>query len=162
MAEILAAGDIDAFCVGEPWGSVAVETGPGALLLPRNAIRAFAPEKILAVRTGWAETELHLLGRLMRAVWRAGRWLGIPESRIAAAEILSRKPYLDLSSEVIDWVLSGRLIISGQADQCEVAELIEFHDGAANFPWRSQAKWIASRLAARNSLPRNHTRTAAT
>ncbi|EPX87738.1 ABC-type nitrate/sulfonate/bicarbonate transport system, periplasmic component [Rubellimicrobium thermophilum DSM 16684] len=28
MAEALAAGEIDAFCVGEPWGSVAVERGP--------------------------------------------------------------------------------------------------------------------------------------
>ena len=53
---------------------------PGvALLLPGRAIWAFAPEKVLATRTDWAETEPHLLARLMRAVWRAGRWLGLAE-----------------------------------------------------------------------------------
>ena len=33
MSQALADGEIDAFCVGEPWGSVAVDTGAGALLL---------------------------------------------------------------------------------------------------------------------------------
>jgi len=51
MSDAIAAGDIDAFCVGEPWGSMAVENGLGELLLPGNAIWAFAPEKVLAVRT---------------------------------------------------------------------------------------------------------------
>ncbi|MEO0989799.1 MAG: ABC transporter substrate-binding protein, partial [Pseudomonadota bacterium] len=38
MAEAIGAGEIDAFCVGEPWGSIAVETGTGRLLLPGRAI----------------------------------------------------------------------------------------------------------------------------
>lgn len=156
MAQALADGDVDAFCVGEPWGSVAVERGAGALLLPGKAIWAFAPEKVLAVRTEWAETEPHLLGRLMRAVWKAGRWLSAPDSRIAAAEILGRSAYLDLPSELIDRALSGRFIISGAAEQREVPGFVTFHEGASTFPWRSQAKWIASRLALRNGLDVAH------
>ncbi|MCV6586966.1 MAG: ABC transporter substrate-binding protein [Marinibacterium sp.] len=152
MAQALAQGDVDAFCVGEPWGSASVESQAGALLLPGSAIWAFSPEKVLAVRTEWAETEPHLLGKLMRAVWRAGRWLSAPESRTAAAEILARDTYLDLPSELIDRALSGRLTISGHAEQREVPGFLEFHNGAAGFPWRSQAKWIAERLAARNGL----------
>ncbi len=152
MAQALAEGDVDAFCVGEPWGSVAVESQAGALLLPGQAIWAFAPEKVLAVRTEWADTEPHLLGKLMRAVWRAGRWLHRPGSNTATAEILARDTYLNLSSELIDRALSGRFTISGQAEQREVPGFVEFHDGAANFPWRSQAKWIAQRLAQRYNL----------
>ena len=152
MAQALAEGDVDAFCVGEPWGSVAVESQAGALLLPGQAIWAFAPEKVLAVRTGWADTEPHLLGKLMRAVWRAGRWLGQPGSHTAVAEILARDTYLNLPSELIDRALSGRFTITGHAEQREVPGFVEFHDGAANFPWRSQAKWIAHRLAQRYGL----------
>lgn len=152
MAQALAAGDVDAFCVGEPWGSVAVELGAGALLLPGKAIWAYAPEKVLAVRTEWAETEPHLLGRLMRAVWRAGRWLHEAESRTATAELLGRTTYLDLPSELIDRSLSGRFTISSHAEQRDVPGFVGFHAGAANFPWRSQAKWIGAQLAARNGL----------
>ncbi len=152
MAEALAAGDVDAFCVGEPWGSVAVDQGSGALLLPANAIWSFAPEKVLAVRTDWAETEPHLLQRLMRAVWKAGHWLSQPEAKTAAAEILSRKAYLDVSPELIDRALRGRFTISSQAEQREVPHFVEFHRGAASFPWRSQAKWIARRMGLRHGV----------
>ena len=81
MTSALAAGEVDAFCVGEPWGSVAVEAGAGALLLPVKAIWNFSPETVLAVRTDWAETEPDLMGRLIRSVWKAGRWLAKPEVR---------------------------------------------------------------------------------
>lgn len=152
MAAALAQGEVDAFCVGEPWGSVAVDQGAGALLLPGKAIWSFSPEKVLAVRSDWAATEPHLLGRLMRAVWKAGHWLAQPGAGTAAAEILSRKAYLDVPAELIDRALNGRFIISGQAEQRQVPGFVEFHAGAANFPWRSQAKWIAQRLAARHGL----------
>jgi len=153
MAQALAAGEIDAFCVGEPWGSVAVDAGAGALLLPGRAIWAFAPEKVLAVRTDWAETEPHLLGRLMRAVWMAGQWLSRPGSRTTAAEILARPGWLDLPAETLDRALSGRFTLSTRAEQRQVDGFVGFHRGAATFPWRSQARWIARRLAARHGLP---------
>ncbi|MEO0502640.1 MAG: ABC transporter substrate-binding protein [Pseudomonadota bacterium] len=146
MANALAAGDVDAFCVGEPWGSVAVDEGAGALLLPGTAIWTFAPEKVLAVRTDWAETEPDLTGRLMRATWRAGRWLANRQVQATASELLSRKAYLDVSSELIDRALSGHLTVTARGDQRQVERFLEFHDGAASFPWRSQARWIAQQL----------------
>jgi ABC-type nitrate/sulfonate/bicarbonate transport system substrate-binding protein len=152
MADALASGEIDAFCVGEPWGSVAVENGVGALLLPGNAIWAFAPEKVLAVRTDWADTEPHLLGRLMRAVWKAGQWLAHPESHTTVAEIMSRKSYLDVSPELIDRSLSGQMVVSASGDQRAVPGYLHFGLGVASFPWRSQAKWIAAGLAHRHGL----------
>ncbi len=152
MADALASGEIDLFCVGEPWGSIAVERGVGALLLAGAAIWSFVPEKVLAVRTDWAETEPHLLGRLMRAVWQAGRWLSRPDSRITAAELLSRQRYLDVAPEIVDRALSGDLITSRHGEQRHVDRFLEFHDGAATFPWRSQAKWIGHQLGARHGL----------
>ncbi|MFV0245832.1 MAG: CmpA/NrtA family ABC transporter substrate-binding protein [Qingshengfaniella sp.] len=149
MADAIAAGEIDAFCVGEPWGSTAVDTGVGALLLPGSAIWAFAPDKVLAVRADWADTEQALLSRLIRAVWRAGRWLADPASRMLAAELLARPGYLNLSPELIDRGLSGRLVISRAGEERMVPGFVEFHRGAASFPWRSQAEWIGRQLAAR-------------
>ena len=42
MVQALANGDVDAFCVGEPWGSLAVDQSAGALLLPYLAWVLFA------------------------------------------------------------------------------------------------------------------------
>jgi ABC-type nitrate/sulfonate/bicarbonate transport system substrate-binding protein len=150
MPDALAAGEIDAFCVGEPRGSVAVDRGAGALLLPTSAIWANAPEKVLATRTGWAEAEPGLAGRLIRAVWRAGRWLAMAENLTVASELLATR--LSLSPEIIDRCLTGRLVISAQGEERRVPGFLRFHEGAASFPWRSQAAWIGARLAARHGL----------
>lgn len=155
MADALKAGDIDAFCVGEPWGSVAVDRGVGALLLPGQAIWQGAPEKVLATRADWAENEADLLGRLIRSVWEASRWLAKPESRITAAEILGRPAYLDLPAELIDRALSGRLIVSGSGEQRRNDDFVRFHGAAASFPWRSQAKWLANRLVQEHGVSRD-------
>lgn len=161
MGDAIRAGEIDAFCVGEPWGSQAVEDGMGELLLPGSAIWAFAPEKVLAVRADWAEAEDMLRGRLIRAVWRAGRWLGDPASSSLAAEILARPGYLDLPADILDRALSGRLVLSGRGEERSVPGFLTFHRSAASFPWRSQAEWIGLQLAARTGLDRAAAKTAA-
>ncbi|MEP2641831.1 ABC transporter substrate-binding protein [Roseobacter sp.] len=149
MAEAIAAGEIDAFCVGEPWGSRAVERGQGALLLPGAAIWNFAPEKVLAVRQDWADTEQSLLFRLIRSVWRAGRWLAEEGSTLLAAELLSRPQYLDLPPEMIERALTGQLTINAAGAERRTDQFLEFNRGAANFPWRSQAEWIGHQMALR-------------
>ncbi len=152
MAEALAAGEIDAFCVGEPRGSVAVGTGVGELLLPGSAIWGAAPEKVLATRAGWAEAEPGLAGRLIRAIWRAARWLGQPDNHSVAADLLAAPGRLAVGAEVIERVLDGQLLTSATGAERRVPHFIEFHAGAANFPWRSQAAWIGARLARRHGL----------
>lgn len=152
MPDALAAGEVDAFCVGEPRGSVAVDRGAGQLLLPTSAIWASAPEKVLAVRAGWPEAEPDLAGRLIRALWRAGRWLDQPGNRIVASEVLAQPGRLDVAAETIERSLAGRLLISADGTERRVPGFLRFHDGAAGFPWRSQAAWIGARLAARHGL----------
>jgi len=107
---------------------------------------------VLAVRTDWAETERNLSSRLIRAVWRAGRWLSQHGSSLLAAEMLSRPHYLNLAPELLDRALSGRLMINASGDERQVPRFVEFHAGAAGFPWRSQAEWIGQQLAQRYGL----------
>lgn len=153
MAQALAAGEIDAFAVGEPWGSVAVERGVGSLILPGSAIWSFAPEKVLATRQGWADANPDIAGPLLRCVWRAGRWLGDRANWMTASEILTGTGRLDVAPELIERVFEGRLLISPRGEERRTPHLIEFFAGAATFPWRSQAAWIGYQLAHRHGLP---------
>lgn len=154
MHAALAADEIDAFCVGEPWGSKSVEAGVGELLLPGRAIWSFAPEKVLAARSDWAAQEPDLTGRLMRAVWKAARWLGTGGARTTAAEVLSRADYLDLMPDIIDRAFTGNLVINARGDTRGCPGFVRFFGGAANYPWRSQAAWIGAQMAARLGLER--------
>lgn len=152
MADALGAGEIDAYCVGEPWGSMAVETGVGSLILPGKSIWAAAPEKVLAARHDWVEENPTLTAALMRAVWRAGKWLDDPQNRQTACEVLCRAEYVNAPAEILERALRGEMVISPRGELRKVAGMIRFHDGAANFPWRSQAAWFAAHLAERHGL----------
>ncbi len=152
MPDALAAGEVDAFCVGEPRGSVSVERGTGTLLLATSAIWSSAPEKVLAARTGWAEARPDLAGRLLRALWRAGRWLGQPENLSVAGEMLATPDRLGVPADLIERSLTGRLVVSSDGREARVPGFLRFHDGATGFPWRSQAAWIGERLARRHGL----------
>ena len=150
MPDAIAADKIDLFCVGEPWGGYAVASGSAEIILPGSAIWAFSPEKVLAVRHEDAEHESS--ARLLRAVWRAGRWLGDPENRLIGSEILARPEYLNVDAALIERTMMGRPVVNAAGKERKSPRLIEFFDGAATFPWRSQACWIASRWAARAGI----------
>ncbi|MQQ10080.1 nitrate transporter [Epibacterium sp. SM1979] len=152
MAEAMAAGEIEAFFVGEPWGSFAVERGLGSLLLPGRAIWQAAPEKVLAVRTPWAEENTDLAEALVRSLWRASRWLALPDNHGTATDILSRREYLDVPAEILERGLTGRIVVSptGEMRQCD--GFLHFYGGATGFPWRSQAAWIGQKIAQRVGL----------
>ncbi|HUG61421.1 MAG TPA: ABC transporter substrate-binding protein, partial [Methylomirabilota bacterium] len=47
MPEALASGRLDAFCVGEPWNSVAVDAGVGVIVTSKASIWRSSPEKVL-------------------------------------------------------------------------------------------------------------------
>jgi two-component system, oxyanion-binding sensor len=141
MAGAMAVGEIAAFCVGEPWGSVAVEIGAAELILPGTAIWEFAPEKVLAMPRATFEADPEAAAALMRTA----RWLGDAGHTLAAAEITAI--HLDVAPELLERTLAGRLVVDGEAREIPVPRAIEFFDSAASFPWRSQALWIAGSIA---------------
>lgn len=152
MADALAAGEVDAFCVGEPWASYAVEIASGGLLLAGRSIWGAPPEKALVLTRDFAEARPEVTGQLMRAVWRACRWLDRAENRGTAAEILSRPEYLNLPPELTERGLLGRLHISAQGEVRHYPGFIRFHDGGTNFPWRSLAAFFARDIALAHGL----------
>jgi len=152
MADAIAANEIDAFCVGEPWGSVTAENADGVLILPGQAIWSFSPEKVLTVRQDWIETHKDAAHGLLRAVWRGAKWLSLAENGGLASDILSRPNYVNVASEKIEAALTGRVGASGTGLAHHTARFLEFFDGAATSPWKSQGAWIANRLAKRMGL----------
>lgn len=102
---------------------------------------------MLALRSAWAAAEPDLTDRLIRAVWRAGRWLSDPSSHTLAAELLARPDHLDVAPEIVDRSLGGRVVIAADGESRRAERFLLFHESAAQFPWRSQAEWIGGQIA---------------
>ncbi|MFL4470193.1 CmpA/NrtA family ABC transporter substrate-binding protein [Tateyamaria armeniaca] len=156
MADAVTAGELDVFCVGEPWGSVAVGAGVGELILPGVAIWAQAPEKVLAARRTWIDDNTKSVGSLMRAVSRAAHWLDQPDNRVLAIEILARSAHLNLPVAAVEHALTGRFATRHDGPPVHVPDFVRFHDRATNFPWRSQAAWIGEQISQLTGIDRAH------
>jgi ABC-type nitrate/sulfonate/bicarbonate transport systems, periplasmic components len=75
MVESLANKHVEGFCVGAPWNSVAVDLGIGFILHFVSDILACAAEKVLAVRSTWAQENPGTLAALVRAHGRAATFI---------------------------------------------------------------------------------------
>ncbi len=148
MADAVADGFVDAFWVGEPWGSVAVQQNVAQLMMTGCDVWQFAPEKVLAARHDWVDANEDAARRLMRAVFQASAWLDAPKNKPLAVEILGRSEHLSVSPDLIDPALTGHIVPKQNATPIAIERFLQFHKHAATFPWRSQAAWIAHQLGA--------------
>lgn len=144
-AAALAAGQLDGFCAGEPWGSVAVDEGAGRILTTKAHIWRSSPEKVLGVRTAWAEQDQDRMARLVRSIYRAATWCDEPANREALCQLLSRPDYLGQPVEVLRPGIERRLKI-GDGLEREVAGFLTFAERAATFPWISHALWMFTQM----------------
>ena len=148
MADAVSDGQVDAFWVGEPWGSVAVQRGVAQLMMAGSDVWKFAPEKVLAARHDWVIENEDAARRLMRAIYLAAQWLDARKNKPLAIEILGRSEHLNLTPELIDPAVTGHLTPRVGVSPVDIKRFLQFHKHAANFPWRSQAAWIAAQLGA--------------
>lgn len=145
MPDALASGQIDGFCVGEPWNTVAVAAGHGRIVTVKSAIWKYGPEKVLGVRSDWAQSWPEPLARLLRALYRAAQWCGVSSNRQDLAEMLSDRAYLNLPRQRVERALTGRLLV-GESMIAEIDDFFTPSDRFATFPWPSHALWFYSQM----------------
>ena len=145
MAANLKAGNLDGYCVGEPWNSLAVIQRAGwvAVLSPDIAPRH--PEKVLLVRTEFAESRSNEHERLIAALIEACEFCQLVENRDQVIETLAGSNYLDTNPEAIQCSLSGPFKF--RRDRSEFSrDLHVFAGPGVNEPGIDKAMWARQSL----------------
>ena len=146
MVDSLANGHVDAFCVGAPWNSVAVDLGVGHILHFVSDILVRAAEKVLATRQEWSEKNPEILAALIRAHQRAAEFIEHSENRTETAGILARPERIGVDADVIQRTLDGRLKIFPDGTMRESSRyLLVGREGAAR-PDPVQAAWLYAQM----------------
>ena len=145
MAETLAGGQIDGFCVGAPWNSIAVDRGVGHILHFVSDILVRAAEKVLAIRQGWAERNPEVVAALIRATARGSAF--VEENRTETARILAQRERIGVDAEVILRSLDGRLKISPDGTMRESRRYLLIGREDADRPDPVQAAWLYAQMA---------------
>ena len=146
VADALASGEIDGSCVGEPWNSVSVERGVGAIVLATAQIWRRGVEKVLAAREEVLDARRPAFEALIRAMRKAGRHFVDPANWAANAAILARPEYVGAEPELILHAISDRLVLRQGGAPVEFSDFMFQHREAANFPWVSQAQWLYTQM----------------
>ncbi len=153
MGAALAAGQIDGFCVGEPWSSLAVDEGSGRIAATKADIWRQSPEKVLGCRRDWAEANAETLAALIRALHAAARWADDPGNRDELSALLAHPDHVNVPAGVIARALTGNLIAAPGTEPFAVPDFLTFHRHAASFPWRSHALWFFSQMVRWGQVP---------
>jgi nitrate/nitrite transport system ATP-binding protein len=147
MVANLKAGNIDGYCVGEPWNSRAIYEGLGYAIATDMDIWPGHPEKVLGVREDWVQKypETHLA--LVRALLQACEYCDDRRNREEIVELLCRPEYLGTAPE---YTRQGFLDPYDRGMGEEPEQLVRFNQffvEQSTCPGRSEALWVLTQLA---------------
>ena len=143
MVANMKVGNMDGYCVGEPWGGVAVKQGIGFTQIASQDIWKDHPEKALVVNKEFSIKRREDLKKVMKAIMEACIWLDVPANRKKAAAIIGKAPYVNAPADVIESRLMGDYNL-GCNQGVEVYDndyMLFYKGGIVNFPRKSYAIW---------------------
>ena len=143
MVANMKVGNMDGYCVGEPWGGVAVKQGIGFTQVASQDIWKDHPEKALVVNKEFSEKRRTDLVKVMKAVLEACIWLDNAANRKKAAAIIGKAPYVNAPADVIENRLIGNYDLGcNQGTEVYAKDYMLFYKGGlVNYPRKSYAIW---------------------
>lgn len=147
MVAHLKAGNIDGYCVGEPWNSRAVREGLGFIVTTTPEILPSHIEKVLTVRQDWAQSYPRTHVALVKALLEACHYCDQPQHRSEILEWLAQPQYVGAALEDLQPGWRG-VLQRGTADESQV--IVGFHqfaNGRNTCPERLEHLWILTQMA---------------
>ncbi|WP_323505869.1 MULTISPECIES: CmpA/NrtA family ABC transporter substrate-binding protein [unclassified Glaciimonas] len=143
MVANMRVGNMDGFCVGEPWGHRAIVDGVGITAITTQEIWKDHPEKVLGTTAEFVTKNPNTCRALIAAVLDASKW--IDESlanKNKMAETIADKSYVNTSKDVIDQRIMGRYQ-NGLGKTWDDPNYMKFYNGGlVNFPYLSDGMWF--------------------
>lgn len=147
MPSNLIAGNIDGYCVGEPWNERVVMENKGSTLVTNYDIWNNNPEKVLQARADFVEKNPETTKAVMKAILEAQIWLDTSwENRKEAAKILSKPNYVKAPLNVLEKSMVGTFqYLKGQESEPN-PQFNVFANYYAAYPFYSHGMWFITQM----------------
>jgi len=154
MVANMRAGNMDGYCVGEPWGGArAIHDGIGFSVTTTQAMWRNHPEKVLGTTREFVERYPNTARAMIRAVLEASQHLDQAEHRDHAAQVISDRRYVDGPAPLIAARLRGEYE-DGLGRSWQEADCMKFHNGGeVNYPYLSHGMWFLTQQRRWGLLP---------
>jgi len=143
MVANMRVGNMDGFCVGEPWNNRAIVDKIGFTANTTQDIWKDHPEKTLGTTSEFVQKYPNTARAMTAAVIDAGRWIDASLSnRQKTAETVADKSYVNTDKEVILARMLGRYD-NGIGKTWDDPNYMKFYnDGYVTFPFLSDGMWF--------------------
>jgi len=146
MPSNLIAGNIEGYCVGEPWNSRIVLKGKGSALVTNYDIWNNNPEKVLQARADFVEKYPETTKAVMKAIIEAQMWLDASwENREEAIKYLAMKNYVKAPKNVLQKSMSGTFLYNKGVDSSNPMFNV-FANYYAAYPYYSHGMWFITQM----------------
>jgi nitrate/nitrite transport system substrate-binding protein len=136
-------GNMDGFCVGEPWNHRAIMDGIGITANTTQDIWKDHPEKVLGTTADFLKKYPNTCRAVMMAVLEASRWIDASlQNKMKMAETVAEKSYINTSVDAINQRILGRYQNGLGKTWDDPNHMKFFNDGAVNFPYLSDGMWF--------------------
>lgn len=142
MVANMRVGNMDGFCVGEPWNARAIYDKIGFTATTTQDIWTDHPEKVLGTTAAFTAKYPNTTRAMMMAVLEASRYIDATANRAAVAKLISSKSYVNAPEDVILGRFLGHYD-NGIGKKWEDPNYMKFfNDGKVTFPYLSDGMWF--------------------
>jgi nitrate/nitrite transport system substrate-binding protein len=143
MVANMRVGNMDGYCVGEPWNNRAIIDKIGFTATTTQDIWTDHPEKVLGTSADWVAKHPNTARAMTAAILDAGRWIDASiANRRKTAETIAQKSYVNTDMDVILERMLGRYSNGLGKSWDDPNAMKFFNDGAANYPYLSDGMWF--------------------
>ena len=143
MVANMRVGNMDGFCVGEPWNQRAIIDRIGVTAITTQDIWKDHPEKVLGTRAEFVKANPNTCRAVMMAVLEAGKWIDASLSnKMKMADTVAEKSYTNTSVDAINQRILGRYENGMGKSWDDPNHMKFFNDGQVNFPYLSDGMWF--------------------
>jgi nitrate/nitrite transport system substrate-binding protein len=143
MVANMRAGNMDGFCVGEPWNNRAIMDNIGFSAATSQDIWIDHPEKVIGTTAEWVQKNPNTARAVVAAILDAGKWIDASiANKQKTAETIARKSFVNTDTEAIVARMLGRYQNGLGKSWDDKNHMKFFNDGVVNFPYLSDGMWF--------------------
>ena len=135
-------GNMDGYCVGEPWNARAIYDKLGFTVTTSQDIWTDHPEKVLGTTAEFVAKNPNTARAMIAAILDACKYIDAMENRAKVAKLISGKAYVNTAEEVIAGRFMGDYDNGNGRKYKDPNYMKFFNDGAVNFPYLSDGMWF--------------------
>jgi nitrate/nitrite transport system substrate-binding protein len=146
MVANMKVGNMDCFCVGEPWNEQLVNQNIGFTALTTGELWFNHPEKVLGMRADWVDANPRATLAIMAATMEAQAWCEKMENKQEMATIIGRRQWFNVPVPDIIGRLRGDINYGNGRVAKGTNLYMKFwgKNGEVSYPWKNLDAWFVT------------------